>query len=122
MSQASFCRRVWGRVGRQFAQTARSSGAAGKAAGAGVRLLRAEGNVETVLCLVPVRTDSAWFHKTLTWRRKSISCRAGFKFVDLNGKQQPTPFSLMVVALSASIEQKRRFANLMPGRWWPKAG
>ena len=82
----------------------------------------AEGNVETVLCLVPVRTDSAWFHETLSVAADIYLLQGRVKFIDLNGKRQPTPFSLMVIALGASDDQKRRFANLMPGRWWPKAG
>lgn len=34
------------------------------------------GNVETVVCLVPVRTDSAWFHETLSPVGASTCCKA----------------------------------------------
>jgi hypothetical protein len=39
------------------------------------------------------------------------------KFIDLSGKSQHTPFSIMVAMLGATADHKRRFAELVPGLW-----
>lgn len=75
------------------------------------------GNVETVLCLVPVRTDSAWFHDVLRPIADIYLLRGRVKFIDPRGKAQHTPFSLMLVMLGATADQKRRYAELVPGSW-----
>lgn len=73
------------------------------------------GNVRTVVCLVPVRTDSAWFHETLSAAADIYLLQGRVRFLAPNGKSQPTPFSLMIVTLGATKEQKRRFAAATPG-------
>lgn len=78
------------------------------------------GNVETVVCLVPVRTDSAWFHETLSFDADIYLLQGRVRFLDTQGKGQHTPFSLMVVTLGTTEEQRRRFADLAPGNWWPR--
>jgi transcriptional regulator with XRE-family HTH domain len=75
------------------------------------------GNVETVICLVPVRTDSAWFHDVLSADADIYLLRGRVRFLDPRGNGQQTPFSLMVLTLGASAEQKARFEKLMPGFW-----
>lgn len=75
------------------------------------------GNVETVVCLVPVRTDSAWFHETLSAAADIYLLRGRVRFIDSLGKGQHTPFSLMVLALGANADQKARYADLVPGFW-----
>ncbi len=75
------------------------------------------GKVETVVCLVPVRTDSAWFHETLSADADIYLLRGRVRFLDIRGKSQPTPFSLMVLTLGATIEQKERYADLVAGFW-----
>ena len=79
------------------------------------------GNVETVVCLVPVRSDSAWFHQTLSAVADIYLLQGRVRFLDTQGKGQPTPFSLMVLTLGASTEQKNSFASLMPGFWVARA-
>lgn len=74
-------------------------------------------NVGTVVCLVPVRTDSAWFHDTLSADANIYLLRGRVRFLDSHGKGQHTPFSLMVMTLGATSEQKRRYAELVPGFW-----
>lgn len=74
-------------------------------------------NVETVVCLVPVRTDSAWFHDTLSAAADLYLLRGRVRFLDPRGKGQQTPFSLMLVALGATDEQKAHYADLVPGLW-----
>ena len=75
------------------------------------------GNIETVVCLVPVRTDSAWFHETLSADADIYLLRGRVRFLDTRGKAQHTPFSLMLLALGVSDEQKSRYAELVPGFW-----
>ena len=75
------------------------------------------GNVETVVCLVPVRTDSAWFHETLSAAADIYLLKGRVRFLSSQGKQQPTPFSLMVLALGATAAQKARYMELVPGFW-----
>ena len=79
------------------------------------------GNVETVVCLVPVRSDSAWFHDTLCRVADIYLLQGRVRFLDSRGKGQPTPFSLMLLTLGASTEQKARFASLVPGFWIARA-
>ena len=75
------------------------------------------GNVDTVVCLVPVRTDSAWFHQTLSADADLYLLQGRVRFLSAAGKAQPTPFSLMLVTLGATGEQKDRYSDLMPGFW-----
>lgn len=75
------------------------------------------GNVETVVCLVPVRTDSAWFHQTLSADAALYILQGRVRFLSPAGKAQPTPFSLMLVALGATPQQMDRYAALVPGFW-----
>ena len=75
------------------------------------------GKVETVVCLVPVRTDSGWFHDTLSADADIYLLRGRVRFLDSHGKGQHTPFSLMVLTLGATVEQKKRYADAVPGFW-----
>jgi transcriptional regulator with XRE-family HTH domain len=75
------------------------------------------GNVETVVCLAPVRTDSALFHETLSVDADIFLLRGRVRFLDLHGKRQGTPFSLMLVTLGAAEMQKSRYAELVAGIW-----
>lgn len=78
-------------------------------------------NVETVVCLVPVRTDSAWFHETLSADADIYLLRGRVRFLDSQGRGQHTPFSLMVLTLGATAQQKARYAELVPGFWLARA-
>lgn len=75
------------------------------------------GNVQTVVCLVPVRTDSAWFHETLSIDADIYLLRGRVRFLNSQGRGQHTPFSLMVLAFGANAEQKARYEELVPGFW-----
>ena len=79
------------------------------------------GNIETVVCLVPVRSDSAWFHETLSPVADIYLLQGRVRFLGIQGKAQPTPFSLMLVTLGASTEQKERFASQVSGFWMARA-
>ena len=75
------------------------------------------GRVETVICLVPVRTDSAWFQDTLSADAEIYLLKGRVRFLTLEGTGQHTPFSLMLLTLGATVEQKARFSTLVPGFW-----
>ena len=75
------------------------------------------GHVETVVCLVPVRTDSALFHDTLSADAEIYLLQGRVSFLNPRGEGQSTPFSLMVLTLGATAEQKARYAELVPGFW-----
>lgn len=59
------------------------------------------GKVETVVCLVPIRTDSGWFHETLSADEDTYLLRGRVKFMDPRGKSQHTP-------LLADVGEPRR--------------
>lgn len=75
------------------------------------------GNVKTVVCLVPVRTDSEFFQETLSSVADVYLLRGRVQFLNSNGEAQHTPFSLMLLVMGASDEQKVRYAELVPGYW-----
>lgn len=75
------------------------------------------GNVVTIACLVPARTDSAWFHETLRADADIYFLQGRLRFLDLRGNTQPTPFSLMVVIFGGTEEQKEKLAAAVPGFW-----
>lgn len=74
-------------------------------------------HVETIVCLVPVRTDSAWFHETLSMDADIYLFRGRVRFLDASGKGQHTPFALMLVALGSTLDQRNRYAALVAGYW-----
>ena len=78
------------------------------------------GNVETVVCLVPVRTDSTWFHDILSVDADIYLLAGRVKFLNLEGKGQHTPFALMLVTLGATAAQRARYAELSRGYWLPR--
>ncbi len=80
------------------------------------------GNVETVICLVPSRTDSAFFHETLSIDADTYFLQGRVPFLNSSGKAQQTPFALMIVMLGASAEQRARYEELVPGRWLLRSG
>ena len=79
------------------------------------------GRVETVVCLVPVRTDSALFHEKLSADADIYLLRGRVRFLDIHGRGQPTPFSLMVLTLGATARQKARYAQLAQGLWMARS-
>ncbi len=79
------------------------------------------GNVETVVCLIPVRTDSAWFHSTLSADAHIYLLQGRVRFLDPRGKAQSTPFSLMVLTLGTTARQRRDFGGLVDGFWMARS-
>ncbi|MDQ2764354.1 MAG: helix-turn-helix domain-containing protein [Pseudomonadota bacterium] len=75
------------------------------------------GNVETVVCLVPVRTDSHFFHATLSADADIFLIQGRVRFLDPQGKGQHTPFALMLLTFGTTAEQRTRYAELVSGFW-----
>lgn len=75
------------------------------------------GRVETVVCLVPVRTDSALFHDRISADADIYLLRGRIRFLDPRGGTQPTPFSLMVLTFGATPAQRDAFSLAVPGLW-----
>lgn len=75
------------------------------------------GRVEMVVCLVPVRTDSALFHDRLSADADIYLLRGRIRFLDPRGGAQPTPFSLMVLTFGTQAAQRAAFARALPGFW-----
>lgn len=78
------------------------------------------GNIRMVVCLVPARTDSAWFHDTLTADGDIYLLQGRVRFLDRKGNSQPTPFSLMLVALGIDAAMKTAWSSLAGGFWLPR--
>ncbi|MGB7408236.1 MAG: DNA N-6-adenine-methyltransferase [Pontixanthobacter sp.] len=76
-----------------------------------------EGNIRSVMCLVPFRPDSKFFHDTVMKKADIFALQGRVKFEDISGKAQATPFSLAVIVFGATSDQKAKFADLMPGSW-----
>jgi transcriptional regulator with XRE-family HTH domain len=75
------------------------------------------GNVGSIVCLVPVRVDSRFFHETLTVEADIFLLLGRVPFADIRGRSQHTPFSLMLVAFGTSAEQRARWAEITEGYW-----
>ena len=75
------------------------------------------GHVETVVCLVPTRTDSEWFQEVLSKDAKVYLLKGRLRFADPLGKEQATPFSVMLVILGSSASQRSHLERHVPGIW-----
>jgi transcriptional regulator with XRE-family HTH domain len=75
------------------------------------------GNVASIVCLVPVRVDSRFFHETLTVEADIFLLLGRVRFADIRGRSQHTPFSLMLVAFGTSAEHRARWAEIAEGYW-----
>lgn len=75
------------------------------------------GNVDSVVCLVPARTDARWFHETLSVEANIFFLQGRVRFSNIRGKSQHTPFALMLVALGTSPGQRARWSALAEGFW-----
>lgn len=67
--------------------------------------------------IVPVRTDSTWFHEVLSLDADIFSLQGRVRFLNSRGEGQNTPFSLMLVALGTTFDQRQRYAELVKGYW-----
>lgn len=79
----------------------------------------AVGNVETVICLVPTRTDSQFFQRIVKPNADIFFLEGRVRFIRADGPPQATPFSLMLVVFGATVAQKKQYGLLVPGFWVP---
>lgn len=77
-----------------------------------------KGNVRTVVCFVPAKTDTKFFHDVLAKDADVYFIKGRPRFFKANETSEPTMVSTMVVMFGATSEQKARFAALIPGSWW----
>jgi transcriptional regulator with XRE-family HTH domain len=80
------------------------------------------GRVKTVVCLVPARTDSAWFHDHLRSSADIYMLRGRLRFFTAEGRGDQAPFPLMLVVFGGTAFQRDRICELIPGFWLAKAG
>ncbi|WP_420606478.1 DNA N-6-adenine-methyltransferase [Novosphingopyxis sp.] len=76
------------------------------------------GNVKTVVCLVPAKTDTDLFHDILSRDADVYFIRGRPKFFREDGSSESTMVSTMAVIFGATDKQKRRFAQKVLGSWW----
>lgn len=78
-----------------------------------------KGNVQTVVCLVPAKTDAVFFHQTLIKDADLYFIAGRPSFFKEDGTSEGTMVATMLVIFGATDQQKIRFAELVPGTWWP---
>lgn len=79
------------------------------------------GNAKTVICLVPARTDSAFFHDRLVHIADIGLLRGRIKFLSPDGRAEQTPFALMLVIFGATARQLDHLRTLIPAYWLPRS-
>lgn len=75
------------------------------------------GDCQTIVMLIPTRTDSATYHDRIAPHADIGLVRGRMKFTAVDGPSHPAPFSMMVAILGGQIEQVRRFGELVPCQW-----
>lgn len=79
------------------------------------------GNAKTVICLVPARTDSTFFHDCLIGVADIGLLRGRIKFLSPDGRAEQTPFALMLVIFGATARQLDHLRTLIPAFWLPRS-
>ncbi len=79
----------------------------------------ASGNAHTVLCLVPAKTDTRFFHSTLVKQADLYFIEGRPRFSKEDGTSEVTKVATMLVIFGATDDQKMRMAQHIRGAWWP---
>lgn len=79
---------------------------------------RSSGKVGTIVCLVPAKTDTRFFHEVLSKVADVYFIEGRPRFFKEDGSSEATMVSAMVVIFGATSEQKQRFAQRIRGSWW----
>jgi transcriptional regulator with XRE-family HTH domain len=79
------------------------------------------GEAETVVLLIPARTDSATFQDRVFGRADIGLMRGRIRFLSAEGLGYPAPFSMMSVIFGASPAQVETFGRLVPSTWLPRS-
>lgn len=77
------------------------------------------GEVQTVVLLIPARTDGATFQDRVFGRADVGLMRGRIRFLSAEGMGYPAPFSMMSVIFGALPGQVEHFGKLVPSTWLP---
>ena len=76
------------------------------------------GRAKTIVALVPVRTDSPYFHDRLVKIADIYLLRGRLRFLQLDGKiGNQAPFSMMLAVLGMTASQRAELERTTPGVW-----
>ena len=78
------------------------------------------GNAETIVCLVPARTDSTWFHDRLRSVADIHMLRGRLRFATTNDPGHRAPFAMMLVVFGCSRVQRGKWSEMIDGFWLPR--
>lgn len=76
------------------------------------------GNVDKVICLVPSKTDTTFFHTVLKTEADVYFVERRMRFFKVDGKSYTSAESVMIVIFGATEMDKVRFESRVPGSWW----
>lgn len=76
------------------------------------------GRADTILCLVPSKTDTTFFHTVLKTEADVYFVEKRLRFFKEDGTSKTTSESVMIVMFGATEMDKVRFAARVPGSWW----
>lgn len=75
------------------------------------------GRAKTIVCLVPARSESAYFHDRLTHVADILLIRGRIRFLTKEGPLPGAPFPLMLVIFGARPGQIERLSEQVEGQW-----
>ena len=76
------------------------------------------GRVDKILCLVPAKTDTTFFHTVLKTEADVYFVEKRLRFFKEDKTSKTTAESVMIVMFGATEIDKVRFAARVPGSWW----
>ncbi|MEA1086461.1 DNA N-6-adenine-methyltransferase [Sphingomonas sp. CD22] len=76
------------------------------------------GNVRKVVFLVPAATGAVFFHEALAGDAAIFLFRGRPSFSKVGGTEEGTMVNVMLVALGATVDDRRRLAERVRGSWW----
>ena len=77
------------------------------------------GRADLVICLVPARTDTRWWHADIAGHADIGLLKGRLAF---GAGAQPAPFASALVAWGATLEQRAGLQAAFPSAWWVPAG
>ena len=77
-----------------------------------------EGRAEKIVCLVPSKTDTTFFHTVLKTEADVYFVEKRLRFFKEDGTSKTTAESVMIVMFGVTEMDKVRFAARVPGSWW----
>jgi len=80
-----------------------------------------KGNAHTIICLVPAKTDTKFFHQTLIKEADLYFIEGRPRFSKEDGTSEATKVATMLVIFGATKNQKAKLAGLVRGAWWHRA-